>query len=119
MHSKRRKSERMILQYCGILLALGVLILTGCPIRRLFGVPCPGCGLTRAWVCFLKGQWEPAMEYHPLFLAAPAVLFLALYGGPPRKESFGRLRQLLLMILSLLFLACYLYRLPLLCANHL
>lgn len=119
MHSKLGKIEKKILRCSGILLTLGALIITGCPIRRLFGVPCPGCGLTRAWICFLTGQWKAALEYHPLFLAAPAALLLAVCGAPHRNGGFGRLRQLLLMILSLLFLTCYLYRLPLLGANYL
>lgn len=43
-----------------------------CPIRNLFEVPCPGCGLTRAFLAILRFDFQGAIEYHalsiPLFL---------------------------------------------------
>lgn len=116
LRRKLGKTERMILRCCGILLALGALTIAGCPIRKLFGVPCPGCGLTRAWMSFLTGQWKSALQYHPLFLAAPIALIIAAHGDACLKGRLGRVRMLLLIFISLLFLGCYLYRVPLLCA---
>lgn len=59
------------------LLALDVLF--GCPFKRIFGLPCPGCGLTRAWLCFLSGDWGQAIRYHPLFLPTPLFIFLTAH----------------------------------------
>ena len=59
---------------------MGLLLYCGCPVYRLTGIPCPGCGLTRAWRCFLAGDWKSAVGYHPLFLAAPFYL-LAVAAG--------------------------------------
>ena len=42
-----------------------------CMIRRLTGVTCPGCGLTRSFVALLYGRWSSAMHHHPL---APLVM---------------------------------------------
>ncbi|MDE6839940.1 MAG: DUF2752 domain-containing protein [Oscillospiraceae bacterium] len=50
--------------------------LFGCPIYRWSGLMCPGCGLTRAWLCFLCGDWGQAVQYHLLFLPTPVFLFL-------------------------------------------
>jgi len=55
--------------------------LTYCPLpptclsNELFGVKCPGCGLTRSFVCLAHGHWHEAWSYHRLgWLLAAAVL---------------------------------------------
>jgi hypothetical protein len=35
-----------------------------CPVPRLFHIPCPGCGLTRACLCLLRGQWRASLHMH-------------------------------------------------------
>jgi hypothetical protein len=43
--------------------------------QELFGVRCPGCGLTRSFVCLAHGDWAAAWAYHRLgWLLAAAVL---------------------------------------------
>jgi hypothetical protein len=37
-----------------------------CPFRGLTGVPCPGCGLTRAAGAFFRGRIGDALQVHPL-----------------------------------------------------
>jgi hypothetical protein len=37
-----------------------------CLSRRLFHLPCPGCGLTRAFAHLAKGEWAAAVLLHPL-----------------------------------------------------
>jgi len=37
-----------------------------CPFFHLTGLPCPGCGLTRAFVCVAHGHWGEAFRWHPL-----------------------------------------------------
>ena len=50
---------------------------TLCPTAGLTGIPCPGCGLTRAGLALLRGRVSQAWAYHPLiFVVGPAV---ALY----------------------------------------
>jgi hypothetical protein len=51
-----------------------------CPTAGLFGIPCPGCGLTRATVAALSGHFSHAFELHPLvYLVAP--VYVAVLGG--------------------------------------
>jgi len=50
-----------------------------CPFRRLTGLPCPGCGLTRSWVYLVHGWWRESFTAHPFgALLAGAVLALAV-----------------------------------------
>ena len=53
----------------GILVLLfGLYVLfVGCPIYRLFGKTCPGCGMTRAFIAAMKLDIKTAFAYHPLF----------------------------------------------------
>ena len=66
-----------------ILMLLAALCWFGCPAYNLLGISCPGCGLTRAWACFLRGDWQNALTYHLLFFPAPLVFFLAVHRNMP------------------------------------
>jgi hypothetical protein len=43
---------------------------TICMLRRLFDLPCPGCGMTRAFAALARGDLATALAFHPW---APAV----------------------------------------------
>lgn len=50
-----------------------------CPFRRLTGLPCPGCGLTRSWVYGAHGWWGESFSAHPFgLLLLLAVLALGI-----------------------------------------
>lgn len=50
-----------------------------CPMRIFIGLPCPGCGLTRAFILLLKGDIAGSIRMHPLLLPVMAGVFLYLY----------------------------------------
>lgn len=50
---------------------------TVCLFRNLFGRPCPGCGMTRAFFSLLHGDFAAAWEYNRLaMIVAPLLLYL-------------------------------------------
>jgi hypothetical protein len=65
-----------------------------CPVAASTGQPCPGCGLTRALVAALQGEFTAAYHLHPLvFLLAPilgALLLLWLLETSPRYRAISR-----------------------------
>jgi hypothetical protein len=64
--------------------------LWACPVRFVVGLPCPGCGMTRALLLLAHGEWSAALRLHPL---APPLLAqaVALWLGWGLHEA-GRLR---------------------------
>lgn len=91
--------------------AVALLYLSGigCPIRFLFGIPCPGCGVTRACEAALRGNFEEAFRWHPLFpIAIPGFIYIAvgeypLFGSAKRETVFC-------LIFAMLFIVIYLIR---------
>jgi Protein of unknown function (DUF2752) len=56
---------------------------TVCLLRRLTGLPCPGCGMTRAFAHLAKGEWAAAASDHLLAYVLAVELGLAwlAWGG--------------------------------------
>ena len=54
-----------------------------CPFRVLTRLPCPGCGMTRAWLSLLHGDLSAAFRFHPFFWAVPVLLVFLLTDGRP------------------------------------
>jgi len=58
-----------------------------CPIYSVSGMPCPGCGLSRAMLLLAQGQWSAAIHMHafaPVLLAA--VIGFVAAGLLPRRQ---------------------------------
>jgi len=83
--STKRDSGRWALDGALILLAAGVVAISAlfapetlpgfnlCPFHRFTGLPCPGCGLTRAFCCITHGEFLRAWQFNPfsyIFYAA-------------------------------------------------
>lgn len=70
-----------------ILAALGAAALLWidvplCPAAALLGLPCPGCGLTRATLALLRGDAQTAFSFHPLvFVAVPGLISIGVASG--------------------------------------
>ena len=61
-----------------------------CPLLHAFGIPCPGCGLTRACLALLHGEWQQALTIHAFALFMPlALIFISIGVLPARhKQQF-------------------------------
>ncbi len=58
----------------------------GCPIKRIFGFPCPGCGMTRGCMALLRLDFAEALRWHPLCPLVPAMAALYVF----KDTSFGK-----------------------------
>jgi hypothetical protein len=69
-----------------IIIALGIYVtlaqtITGsiCVVYSTVGFPCPGCGLTRAYLALFRGEIGAAFFAHPLFWLVPICLALVAF----------------------------------------
>ena len=106
------------LAFFGLLLSERVQIPIGCPFKALTGIPCPGCGGTRALYAILHGDILEALYINPLscvLIVFFAILpFWALYDGYTGKgilqKAFRmRLPKFCLVILFVVILANWIW----------
>ncbi|MBO4303527.1 MAG: DUF2752 domain-containing protein [Lentisphaeria bacterium] len=62
-----------------------------CLFRFHTGLPCPGCGLTRAFFALLRGDFRASVQFHALLLPVLFTLLAALAGTIAQaREKAGR-----------------------------
>jgi hypothetical protein len=61
-----------------------------CTMQLLFGMDCPGCGLTRSFISLAHGNWWDAMRFNP---AGPLVFTLVALQIPYRVWQIRRLQR--------------------------
>jgi hypothetical protein len=62
-----------------------------CPFRRLTGLPCPTCGLTRSWSHAVRGQLTDATALHPFGPPSLVGAVLVLASGRLRAGLVNRI----------------------------
>lgn len=92
------------------------LFVIGCPIRFIFGITCPGCGLTRAMLSVLHLDFEKALYYHPLwslFIVLILLNVLKEFGVHRYRASFSYsviFVNIINVLIGIIFILVYIYR---------
>ena len=124
VHAIARIGWWLLATACGALLflelqrrgALPAYTVSSCVFRRLSGVPCPACGLTRSFFAMAMGQWHEAFVMHPLgpFLALECAAIWGVWGAwaagwrPPfKQERIERWSERLIVINAALFVVVW------------
>ncbi len=74
-----RKLALIVLGGAVLLVGLLAMGIPGwpCPLLQTLGIPCPGCGLTRATFLLLRGDVQGSLTYHafaPVFLLGISII---------------------------------------------
>jgi hypothetical protein len=104
----------LVLKPQGDQLHIGPTRLPGlCVLKQTTGIPCPSCGLTRAVVSAVHGDWAASRAFHRLgpvvllFLVLQVLYRTAWLGLPPLRTKItraGRILDLALFPLMVLML---------------
>lgn len=87
--------KKKIIRAFLLLLFLIVYLLLGnyfhlyidCPIKKITGLYCPGCGITRMFLSILKLDFYQAFRYNPLlFITLPVFAFFIINSILTQKE---------------------------------
>jgi hypothetical protein len=85
---RRKKVIQKLVLLATLALYLTLTSLTiGCPIKFLTGISCPGCGMSRALFCALKGSIREAFYYHPLLPTAPLLVAYMMFDNSLKRRT--------------------------------
>ncbi|MBN2605585.1 MAG: DUF2752 domain-containing protein [Bacilli bacterium] len=82
---------------------------TNCIIKRTFGIPCPGCGMTRALIYLVSFDFKNAFFYHPLVFMMPFIIIVFLYQDTKLFWNLAHSKIAIGMIIAL-FIIVYIVR---------
>ena len=69
------KKELLITGLAAVLCLCILVLHPPCLWQHFFHIPCPACGMTRAWLAALHLDLAAAFRYHPMFWSVP-ILYL-------------------------------------------
>lgn len=73
----------------------------GCMWKYFLNIPCPGCGMTRAYIALLKGDIASAFGFHSMFWSVPVVLVYFFFGN---KLLLKPVHKIILSLIAIGFL---------------
>lgn len=111
--SARRSVKILLLHLIFLTGLIGLVLITDgfCLFRRVIDFPCPGCGLTRAWLSFFSGDIMMAFRYNPCFITFPFMMMIVVH----RKTRVMKLVDVkvtdaIVVLNAMVMLGCYVTR---------
>ena len=114
--SKKSSKKTKIIHICIFVAAMGVLAVLmlldiyRCPFKAITGIPCPGCGMTRAVLSACRGDFAGAFRYHPLWIVAVPLVLVEVLNAMGGLKIPAKINNIILIIAAVLLLAVYIIR---------
>lgn len=115
--NKQNKNRKLLKHFVIISICIAYIFLTdalniGCPFRWLTGIPCPACGITRAYLSFCSLDFRGAFLNHPLFWLLPVLVFIGIHKDTNMLKFLNeKTTRIILISGAILFIAVYFIRL--------
>ena len=78
-----------------------------CVFKGVTGMPCPGCGMTRACLAILQGEFTTAWRYHPFSFLLIGLAILIVFQPEYTQETWETISLIKQkIIVSTLILLC-------------
>ena len=106
---KHLKIKLIIMALVVVYFIIMLKFFPGCWIKKIFGIPCPTCGMTRAWFAAFRLDFGRAFSMHPMFWSVPILVLYVLAEGKPLKNE--KLNWTILGIILAGFMINYLWKL--------
>lgn len=103
------KLKILLLSALSALFAVYIYFDIPCVFLTFLGIPCPGCGMTRAFKYALQLNFLEAFRYNPMFWSVPVVALFFIFDGKLFKSD--RANKTVIIILAIGFAAAYLIKL--------
>ncbi len=99
-------SRKLAIGFLGILVSIGILHVTNlmraevighlvpffCPFEAITGIQCPGCGITRALLSVVTGDFGKAFQYNPFVFLLLFIVIISILPGSLRESIFANSR---------------------------
>lgn len=82
-----------------------------CFFRFFTGIPCPSCGMTRAFSALLKFNFRESFSYHPLLIPALFTTFIAIHKDVPQFKFNKKFCDIFIWAFIVIFFVVYIFRL--------
>ena len=89
----------------------------GCISKLIFGLPCPGCGLSRAGISLLMLDFSKAWHYNPIIFLIPFMLLLLIFKDVEWVNKIFK-KKILWIIILILIISCYIVRMIMYFPDH-
>ena len=87
--------------------ALETIYFLPCFFKGATGIPCPGCGMTRACLAILQGEFSTAWRYHPFSFLLIGLSILIVFQPEYTQETWETISLIKQkIIVSTLILLC-------------
>lgn len=80
-----------------------------CLLIAAFHIPCPGCGMSRAFFCALQLDFSRAFSYHPMFWSVPVLYLYFLFDGKLLRNK--QVDRAVLLLIGLGFIVQWIVKL--------
>lgn len=109
-----KKVKKALLPIVLTIISLGILQFLFqqiCPMKLMLGIPCPGCGMTRATLLLLQGKFLASMEMNPFLIpyVSAAIVYIWCQYSYGETLQMAKLYIIIILVASIVFYGWRMY----------